>query len=187
MRRLILALVASSSVLLASGCSLMAPQYTTNIDNVQKLKDNGEFSAKVGKFDSDKNDANANPITLRGSPLRSPYGDSYAEYVAEAIKQELSLAGKLKPTADVEISGVLLKNDIDARGFSKANGDIEVRFVVKKGLEVRYDQIKTVHYEWESSFLGPVAIPRAQQEYPNLVRKLLEALLADPAFLQALK
>lgn len=174
-------------IVLASGCSLVAPPYSASLTNVQLLKDAGAFSAKVGGFSASKDPANANPISIRGSSLDSPYGNSYALYLAEAIKQELSLAGKLSPGAEVEISGVLLKNDIDASGFSKGTGMMEARFVVKKSGQVRYDQVKLVNSEWESSFAGAIAIPKAQQEYPTMVQKLLASLYADAAFIKALQ
>ncbi len=172
---------------MVSGCSIVAPQYSASMENVQTLKDVGDVTAKVGKFVSSPDQANANPISLRGSSLASPYENSYAVYLAEAIKQELSLAGRLKPDTNIEISGALLKNDIDASGFSTATGDIEARFVVKKGEAVRYSRVKTIHHQWESSLAGAIAIPRAQQEYPRLVQKLLAALYADRDFLDALK
>lgn len=182
--RLLICILAGA---LASGCSLMAPHYSASIDNVQKLKDAGDFASRVGGFDASPDKANANPISLRGSSLASPYSDSYAAYLAEAIRQELALAGKLRPDADIEISGMLLKNDIDTSGINIATGDIEARFIVKQGASVRYDKVKTIHDEWESAFVGAVAIPRAQQQYPKLVQLLLAALYADPEFLQALK
>jgi len=172
---------------LTSACSTVAPQYSASIENVQLLKDAGIAASKVGKFESSPNPANANPISLRGSSMQSPYGNSYGLYLAEAIKQELMLAGKLNPDAGIEIGGTLLKNDIDTSGFSVASGDIEARFIVRKGDIVRYDKVKTVHREWESSFAGAVAIPRAQQEYPRVVQQLLSVLYADIDFLGALK
>jgi hypothetical protein len=165
----------------------MAPQYSASIDNVQKLKDAGNYTAKVGDFASSKDKGNVNPISLRGSTLSSPYESSYSKYLAEALKQELSLANKFAPNADVEVSGTLMKNDIDASGFSTGSGGIEARFVVKKSGQILYDQVKSVHQEWPSSFAGAVAIPRAIQEYSNLVQKLLTSLYADNAFLDALK
>ncbi len=71
--------------------------------------------------------------------------------------------------------------------MSKASGDLEARFVVKTAGTVRYDQVKTIQDEWDSSFVGAVAIPRAQQRYAVMVQKLLAALFADPAFVEALK
>ncbi len=187
MNKLMRMLAAAALVVLASGCSMMAPQYSASLTNVQMLKDASAFSAKVGEFSSGKDPANANPISIRGSSLNSPYASSYALYLAEAIKQELSLAGKLSPVAEVEISGVLQKNDLDASGFSKGTGIMEARFVVKKSGQIRYDQVKLVNSEWESSFAGAIAIPKAQQEYPVLVQKLLAALYGDAAFIKALQ
>ena len=116
---------------------MMAPQYSASIENVQKLKDAGNYTAQVGNFESSPEKGNSNPISLRGSSLNSPYMNSFANYLGEAIKQELTLAGRLKSGADVDISGVLMKNDIDASGISTATGDVAARFVVKKGGGVR--------------------------------------------------
>ncbi len=171
----------------ASGCSLVAPPYTASLQNVQTLKDGGDYTARVGAFDSRKDPANANPISIRGSSLSSPYGESYATYLAEALKQELTLAGKWAAGSEVEVSGVLMKNDLDASGINVGEGVIEARFVVRAGAQAKYDKLKSARTEWESSFAGAVAIPRAQQEYPRLVQRLLEALYADPEFLAALK
>ena len=170
-----------------SGCSMMAPNYSASIPNVQKLKDAGNIKAKVGTFSSAKDPANANPISIRGSTLNSPYNSSFSEYLAMAIRQELEMAGKLAANSDVEISGTLLKNDLDGSGFSIGYGTIEARFIVKKGTTVRYDKIKAAKTQWESSFAGAIAIPKAQQEYSNLVQQLLVVLYSDQDFMQALK
>ena len=47
--------------------------------------------------------------------------------------------------------------------------------------------LKTARHEWDSAFLGSIAIPRAQQNYPIVVQKLLASLYVDLEFLQALK
>lgn len=187
MQRLITLLAALAITLLGSGCSMMAPQYTASLDNVQMLKDAGSHTVKVGTFTSSADKANANPLSIRGSSLASPYQGSYANYVAEAIKQELSLAKKLSSDTTLEISGTVLKNDLDASGFTTGIASIEARFVVKRSDQVRYDQIKSVRHEFPSSFAGAVAIPRAVQEYPVAIQKLLASLYADKAFIDALK
>lgn len=187
MQRLTAILMALAVTMLSTGCSMMAPQYTASLDNVQRLKDAGDFRAKVGNFAAAPDKANANPISLRGSSLTSPYSDSYAAYVAEAIRQELDLAQRMSTDAGTEITGTLLKNDIDASGMSVGFVDLQARFVVKRSGAVRYDAVKTVRSEFPSSFAGAVAIPRAVQEYPVGVQKLLGQLYADKAFMDALK
>jgi hypothetical protein len=119
--------------------------------------------------------------------MTSPYGGSFSNYLAEAIKQELALAGKLKESADIEVSGVLLKNDIDVSGLSVGIGEIEARFIVKKNGISQYEAVKSVKTRFESSFMGAVAVPKGQQEYPNLVRALVGELLQDSLFVKALK
>ncbi|HEY7642972.1 MAG TPA: hypothetical protein VH814_24785 [Steroidobacteraceae bacterium] len=186
MSRTILLSIALVAAALSSGCSMVAPKYSPSLENVQKLKDSGAQTASVGTFESTPGKGNAKSISIRGSSLSSPYDGSYANYLAEALKQELSMSGKLAADAQVQVSGALQKNDINA-AVGTASGDMEARFVVKRGGEVRYDQVKSIHDEWDSSFMGNIAIPRAQQRYPVMVQKLLAALYADPAFLQALK
>lgn len=167
-----------------SGCSIVGPQYSASIENVQILKDTGSPGVKAGAFGQDASVRDS--ISLRASSMNSPYGN-YGNYLAEAIKQELQMAGKLAPGANVEVSGVLLKNSIDISGLGTGYGDIEARFVVKKGEIVRYDQVKKAHSEFESAFAGAIAIPRGRDEYPRLVQRLLATLYADQSFIEALK
>jgi hypothetical protein len=187
MQRLTIVLLALAVSVLGTGCSMMAPQYSASLDNVQMLKDTGNYTARVGEFTSSKDKANANPLTIRGSSLVSPYQESYANYIAEAIRQELSLAKKMSSDASVEISGILLKNDLDASGFTLGFAEIQARFIVKRSGQVRYDQMKSVRHEFPSSFAGAIAIPRAVQEYPVTIQKLLASLYTDKAFINALK
>lgn len=180
-------LLVLTATLISTGCSMMAPQYTASLDNVQALKDAGTYTAKAGNFTSASDPANANPIKIRGSSLASPYQNSYANYLSEAIKQELQLAQRFSPDSTIEISGVLLKNDIDATGFSVGFVTIEARFIVKKSGKIVYEQVKSVRHEFPSAFAGAVAITRAVQEYEFGIRKLLASLYTDPSFISALK
>ncbi|MFZ6749222.1 hypothetical protein [Undibacterium sp. Ren11W] len=174
-------------VVLNTGCSVMAPQYNLSVDNVQLLKNSGTSVVKVGEFSSKEAPGNANPISIRGSSLSSPYQNSYANYLAEALKQELTIAKKISPNAISEISGVLLKNDIDASVSSVGSTTIEARFFVKQNGKVSYDQVKSIKHEFPSAFAGAVALPKAIQEYTFAVQKLLALLYSDAAFVQAIK
>jgi hypothetical protein len=187
MTRALVLSVTLVAALISTGCTMVAPHYSPSLDNVQKLKDGNIQPTQVTPFTSEPGKGNANPISIRGSSLNSPYGGSYANYLTEALKHELTLANKISSDSQVKVSGAIRKNDISAAGASKASGDIEARFVVNRGGTVTYDQVKSIHDEWDSSFVGSVAIPRAQARYPVMVQKLLAALFADPAFIEALK
>ena len=168
-----------------SACSTVAPQYSSSLDNIAVLKKDAGGPVKVGAFQTESDKLNS--ISLRGTGMASPYEQSYAKYLGEALKQELIMAGKYAPDADIELSGTLLKNDIDASGFSAATGNIDARVVVKNRSVVKYDKVKSIKQDWESSFVGSVAIPRAVAAYPGMVSKLLGELYADPEFIAALK
>jgi hypothetical protein len=173
----------SASTLGLVGCGMLAPPYSPSIEHVEKLKRVGG-SAAIGP-------ATATPglsatIGIRASSMSSPVGNGFAAYLADALTQELRLAGKLDPKSSVEISVVLIKNDISAAGFSTNSGEIEARFVVKRGGTPRYDKVKRAETSWDSHFMGAIAIPKAQQEYPGLVQKLLTVLLDDADFVATL-
>jgi len=97
------------------------------------------------------------------------------------------MAGLLADNTDVELSGVLFKNEFDASGLSLGYGIMEAQLTVKKDGAVRYDKKKSVRHEWESSFAGMVAIPKARLNYTVVVQKLLASFYNDPEFQKALK
>lgn len=181
-----LGLIATTALVFLSGCSMVAPKYSFSPDQVQTLRDATLAPANVGDVVAAGPDAHNDSISLRGSGMHSPYG-SYAKYLQEALTQDLREARLLDPHSSLEISAVLLKNDIDAAGFSTASANIEARFTVKRAGQIKFEKTKSAHIEWGSNFIGAIAIPRAQEHYPTLVSALLSKLYADADFLQALK
>ena len=177
---------AVAAALLITGCATKAPPYQPSLDNVETIKKVlppvvlGAFTVQAGA-------TGATGIGLRGSTMNSSVGADYAAYLAEALRQELVLAGKLDAKSKLEISGVLVKNDIAAGGISTNSGEIEARFIVKNGGQQRFDKVKRIELSWDSSFIGGIAIPKAMQQYPVLVQKLLGELLADADFQAAVK
>lgn len=186
-RSIVRILALTSAALFLHGCALQAPRYQPSIDNVEQLKKAAVRPATLGAFTVQAGATGGGSISLRGSGMTSPVGADYAAYLADALRQELALAGKLDPKSTLEISGVLVKNDIAAGGISTNSGEVEARFIVKNGGQVRYDAVKRAELSWDSSFIGGVAIPKAQQQYPLIVRQLLAKLLADSLFQQSLQ
>ncbi|MBI3368974.1 MAG: hypothetical protein HY021_11170 [Burkholderiales bacterium] len=172
---------------LASGCAIQAPPYQPSIDNVETLKKSQTRGVALGAFTVQANATGGASISLRGSGMSSPVGGDYAAYLAEALKKELTLAGKLAPASTIEVSGVLIKNDISAGGISTNSGEIEARFIVKNQGQVRYDAVKRTEMSWDSSFVGAIAIPKAQQQYPLIVQQLLSGLMSDLQFQAAIR
>ncbi len=180
--------LAGSVLVLLTACSSVAPKYTLVPENVNRLRDSGMESAKLGDFAAaPKAGDDVNRLTIRGGSYDSPYDGSYVNYLKEALRMELDEARLLNPNATVELSGFLIRNEVNAAGLATADAQVEARFVVKRGGQVRFDKVLTAKHEWDSHFFGNIAIPRAQQNYPVVVQKLLSALWIDPEFIAAVK
>jgi hypothetical protein len=187
MRRLWEALGISAVCLALGACSaIKAPNYQSSVDNVATLQGLGDVKVSVGAVKPNAaNVAALNDVTIRGRSLESPYGD-YAEYLKEALRTDLTTAGKYDQNAPHAVNAVLTRNRLDASGVNVGEAELAARFSVTNGARVVYDKEQTVKHEWESSFLGGIAIPRAVQNYATAVQKLLSRLFADPDFKGAL-
>ena len=177
---------AAVCTLVMSGCAGVATPYSPSIANVSTLKANGNEPISIGAFTVQASLATATTLMVRASPMTSPVGKDYAAYVSDALRKEVELASRLNPGSKLEISGVLVGNEIDA-AIVKGTAAIQVQFVVRRDGVVRFDKVKRGAIEWESSFAGAVAIPKAGQSYPLVVQALLTSLYADPDFLAALR
>lgn len=178
-------LAALACATMLSGCALQAPPYNAAIDNVEAMRRAQLAPMRIGAFAAADGLPTAASISLRGNTMASPVGSGYADYLSAALRQELELARLLDPAAAIEVSAVLLKNDIAAAGITTNSGEIEARFTVRRDGVVRYDSTRRASLNWESSFAGAVAIPLAAQNYPRLVQALLRDLIGDPAFIAA--
>jgi hypothetical protein len=170
-----------------TGCATQAPPYAPTVDNADTLKQRNVPPMKLGSFTVQPGATGATSIGLRGNPMQSPVGADFAAYLADALRKELVLAGKLDPASGTEVAGQLLKNDIAAAGIVTNSGEIEARFIVSRAGQVRYDQVLRAEMSWDSSLMGAIAIPKAVQTYPLLVQKLLATLFADSRFLAAVQ
>jgi hypothetical protein len=180
---------ALAAVILAgsTACASVAPKYAPSPDNVNRLRDAGVAAVNVGPFTADPTSGDGvNQLSIRGGEYRSPYEGSFVNYLREALRQDLEDARLLSPSASVEVGGVLVKNTLDT-GVSTGTAFIEARFTVKRDGKVRFDKVKSAKHEWESSFIGAIAIPRSQQNYPTAVQLLLTQLYSDAEFIAALK
>lgn len=187
MRTLLRRLALIGAVLALTGCgSFVAPPYSPQYESLDRLKLVPLDKVAVGAIQPRDSAAPVNRVTLRGTPLRAPNG-SFAQYLEDALKQDLLELALFDAGANVRIDAVILKNDIDVSGLSTGTGTMEVDLTVSRGGAVTHRRAYRADTRFESSFAGAVAIPRGQIEYGNLVRTLLGTVYADPDFVNALK
>ena len=171
---------------LATGCTISGPRYTTNYAAVETLKSANLAPVKVGAIGKPANDKKVESVSIRGSTYKSPYG-SFTEYFRAALRDELDHANLLDDKSGTEIEGTLLRNELNGAGVSTGYAEIEAKLAVRREGSVVYERTKVGREEWPSSFIGGVAIPRAAQNYPLAIKKVLNEFYADPEFIAALK
>ena len=128
-----------------------------------------------------------NSISLRGSTMSSPVDKSYGAYISQALEDELKLAKLWTPASATIISGEILTNDIDVSGFSTGTGEASAKFIVTRDNTIVFDKVIAANHQFDSSFLGSIAIPNGQSNYVNLVQKLIKNLFEDEEFITVLK
>jgi hypothetical protein len=172
------------AVLFLSACTIQVPPYSADISNVSKLKEETKTPISVGKIESEKK---LNKISLRGSPLVSSVGNSYGEYIESALIKELKLAKLWSGVAKKQVTGKVIDQDIDVTGFSEGNSFIKVNFVVSEDDAILFEKVISAEHNFDSSFIGAIAIPNGQRSYVELVQKLLKNLYSDEEFITAIK
>lgn len=172
---------------LTSGCAnLVVPSYSADYAAVDSLKHSKLDKAALGKVQPDDAKAKVNQISLRGSTLTA--GDvTFSGYLERAMKSDLQEAGLYDSNAARRIDVVVLQNDIDVSGFSEGVGRIEIELAISTSGTTVLRKKYATSIKFESSFIGAVAIPKGQTEYPNLVRALLSMIYRDQAFTQAMR
>jgi len=179
----LLAALAVAAVL--GACTHAAPSYTASVASVE-VTSKLDGAIAVGKFTfAPGGEAQLNSVGARADTFTSPVNNSYADYFADAATKELQAGGKLDPGSPRVLTGVLEKNYLSAAGMATNQSDLVVRFKLSKGSQPVYEKAIEAKREWESSFIGAIAIPRALDNYIATIQDLMRNLFSDPQFAAA--
>jgi len=114
------------ALIAGGGCTAMAPNYNSSVDNIQKLRDSGAAPASVGSFEAKLvSGQRDDSISLRASTMESPYGGRFTAYIEQALKADLAATQLLDEKSNVVIGGVVTKNDVSIASMSEGNGEIK--------------------------------------------------------------
>lgn len=176
--------VAAAMAALAACAGSPAPAYQPAIANLHSLRTStttigvDDFAPAAGVNDS--------RLGLRADAMTGAGSDgAFSTYLQQALEAELRSAGRLDAASGLRLSGTLTDNRLDSNGFSVGHAWLGARFVLKREGQVVYDKTHNAEHEWESSFIGAIAIPAAMEGYSATMQKLTGLLFADPAFIEA--
>lgn len=171
-----------------SGCAsqpLAPPQ--PSLQNLELLRSHPVAPVGVGPFTlaADRDATIDKYVSARAVSVVSPNNGSFAMYLREVLLTELHTAGKYDPFSRTVINGWLTENRLDASGAKVNDGAVGARFAVRRDGLVVYEKEFRAEAQWESSFVGAIAIPAAINEYTALYRKLVDQLFRDEEFTAA--
>ncbi len=121
-------------------------------------------------------------VSVRGSSTNAPGNGSFSTYLKESLITELKSGGKYTPDANTVVTGELVESELNGGLADKGNAVLAARFLVTRSGSIVYDKVVRATHEWETSFMGAVAIPRAFNEYNGMYPRLVSKLLADEQF-----
>lgn len=170
------------------GCaSVTMPPPSATATTIEALRTASIVPAATGKFGLA---AGIDPAVdkslsgLRGSSLQ-PASSSFSQQLKEVIIAELKAAGLYDEKSSVQIEGQLMESQVDAAiGIGTAR--LAARFTVDRSGKRVFDKVLSVNSQWESSFIGAVALPEAINRYSSLYKELAAKLFEDKDFRTAL-
>ena len=175
-------------MLTVTGCAtdiLKTPKYTSDYAIIDTLKRQNLSKVDIGAVTPKRLNEKVNNITLRGNPLVSS-SRSYAQYLEDALRRDMADANLLDSKSTIKISTMLLKNEIDISDSNTGYGSMEARFTTFRNGYIEFDKIISAEIQFESSSSSEVAVSNGQNQYPVLVRALLNKLYYDKEFIDAL-
>lgn len=172
-------------VLSLSACVQVPINYQPTLQNIETLKKSNAALMAVGKFALAPGVPESVDQSLgsRAATIVSAQENSFAQMLKDAVKQELTAAGKFDQNSTTVISGLLTKNSLETP-IGTGKGSLGAKFSVSKESKLVYEKELVESAEWSSAFLGAEAIPTAITEYTSLYKKLLARFFGDADFQQ---
>ena len=175
--------------MLMAGCGSIATinNYQPSSANIAAVKAAPFAAIAVGEFtlapDAEPNTDKGIMLGGGGGGFGSPVGDSFAQFLRQAIVTELTAADKFAPDSEIVLQGQLVRNQgVRGLAISGASAAIAAQFQVRRNGELLFDKRLSADAVWKSSFAPDIALVEAKGQYLNLYGRLLAKLFADPEF-----
>ena len=169
------------SMAIMSGCSTFtAPRYSTEADNTMALRTIEIGDITVANF----SDAATFSRSCRGSgPIAPPDGVTFAEYVREALADELKVAGLYD---DDQSPRITLSGSIDSLDFSSSRSVTGGKWNILLTLNSSNGKSMSVqeHYEFESGFGYVTACKQTAEAFMGAVQNLIGKIVSSEDFKQ---
>ena len=178
------ALLIFAMMIFITGCTTKGAMYSPNLESVSKLQ---EQELKKVRIEHAKNTPIIYEIPLgRGTnQMSSPYV-TYQAYLEKALSTNLELAGLSSDQSNIHIKAILIENELDT-GMAVGSAKLSANFQIISNDQMVFNETLGIKHEWESHFVGAVAMPRTVDNYVSAMQKLIDQFLLNKDVLKLLK
>lgn len=162
-------------LIILQGCSTYSTnRYSINAGNVVALKAYQDTKITVGHFTA--TNPGVKSVTCRAvGPIPTPDGETYENYIRNALISELQIADAYSPEGSVTLTGNL--NEITPNSVS-GNWRLSLTINSSNGRAITVDEI----YEFKTSYYGETACNQTAQALMPAVQNLISKLVLNPEF-----
>ncbi len=168
------------AVLALTGCSTYAvDRYSISADNVVALRALGPSKTSVGEFSSSKQ--GLKEIMCRAvGPIKTPDGNTFADFIKEALIDELQMAEIYSAN-----SPIILTGNLDNINFDSNSGKWNLALTVKSsnGQTISVSE----EYKYTTSFYGETACNQTAQALMPATQNLIKKVVTNQDFSFLLK
>ena len=173
-------LLISSSVVFAAflftGCGIKTSEYNVSADNVQILRDYKELKLDVSTF-SATTAGESSAMCRLAETISTPKGESFEEYIKDALISELKMAGVYDKNSDLKISGNLNKI-YGSTMYGNAYWEISVTITSSNGKSLSVNTKR----EYPSSYLASTACNNMGTSFSPTIKQLIGDILNHKDF-----
>ncbi len=175
-------IILGSAVLLFTGCANKVHEYAVSSDNILQLQQLSKQGKKIAlnKF-TDSGREETKVMCRLATPIGTPQGQTFAEYIHKAFEKELIIANMYDPNEATKLS--LNLDDIygsTVLGNAYWKFDVTVKSSNGKSLKL------TSRYDYESSYFASSACSEMQRSFVLAVQKLIHDIISHPKFRELL-
>ena len=177
-------LLSSSVVLVAflfTGCGIKTGEYNVSADNVQTLRDYKELKLDVSNFTA-TNSGESSVMCRLAETISTPKGETFSEYIKDALVSELKMAGVYDKNSELKISGNLNKI-YGSSMFGNAYWEISVTITSTNGKSLTVNTKR----DYPSSYLASTACNNMGTSFSPTIKQLIGDIVNHKDFSELLR
>ena len=178
-------LLLSSSIVLAAflftGCGIKTSEYNVSADNVQTLRDYKDLKLDVSNFTA-TNSGESSVMCRLAETISTPKGETFSEYIQDALVSELKMAGVYDKNSDLKISGNLDKI-YGSTMFGNAYWEISVTITSTNGKSLTVNTKR----DYPSSYLSSTACNNMGTSFAPTIKQLIGNIVNHKDFSELLR